>query len=207
MNQPTNLLLAPHLPGGLVTPLMLHQLADIAEKYKGTIKIAGNTLVILGLSPENRTLALAELGLTDQVLSAKSVRSVAICTGKPHCPRALQDSTSLGLALEGEFYGTELPGKLRIAVSGCPNGCSEVFVKDIGLFGTSAGYTLVVGGRSDRTAQPGRIIAEKIPPEAVLPFVMKIITYYQTHGNLGERLGQTINRRGFEDFAAGIGLN
>lgn len=206
-HQPTTLPLAPRLPCGLVTPVMLRHLADIAEKYTGAIKVAGNSILILGLNPQDRTLALAELGLTSQPLSAKAVRSVVVCAGKPYCSRAQQDSTALGLALDNEFYGAELPGKLRIGVSGCPNACSEVFVKDIGLFGIPAGYTVVVGGNSSRQARPGRIITEKIPPAEVLPLVTKIIAYYKTYGQPGERLGQTMSRRGFEDLAIATGIN
>jgi len=207
MAKPITLPLAPHLPGGLVTPEQLRHLAQIAEKYEGTIKVAGNSLVILGLTPENQALALTELGIDSQSLSAKAVRSIAVCSGKPQCRRALQDSTSLGLELEKHFYGTELPGKLRIGVSACPNACSEIFIKDIGLYGTAAGYTLTVGGRSDRTAQAGHIIAEKIPPEKVLPLIGKILAYYQLHGKAGERIGQTISRCGFTDFTAYFGVN
>ncbi|HWR42032.1 nitrite reductase [Sporomusa sp.] len=207
MSRPTNVPLAPRLPAGLATPALLRQLAAIAEKYDGSIKISGNTILILGLNPENRAQALAELGGNSQSLSAKAVRGVAVCAGKPHCPRAVQDSTALGLALDNKFYGTELPGKLRMGVSGCPNCCAESFVKDIGLYGVAHGYTLVVGGNSGRQAQPGRIVAQKIPPEAVLPCVNKILDYYRTYGHAGERLGQTVSRLGFEDFAAYIGVD
>ena len=206
-HQRTTLPLVPRLPGGLVTPVMLRHLADIAEKYTGVIKVASNSIVILGLNSQDRTLALAELGLDSQSLSAKAVRSVVVCAGKPYCSRAMQDSTALGLALDNEFYGVELPGKLRIGVSGCPNACSEVFVKDIGLYGVSAGYTVVVGGNSSRQARPGRIITEKIPPAEVLPLVTKIIAYYKSYGQPGERLGQTMSRRGFEDLAIAAGIN
>ena len=205
-DRPTTLPLTPHLPGGFVTPVLLRQLAAIAEKYTGTIKIAGNSVVILGLSPEDRSLALAELGLDNQSLSAKSVRSVVVCAGKPYCPRAVQDSTALGLALENKFYGIELPSKLRSGVSGCPNACSEVFVKDIGLYGAASGYTVVIGGNSGRQAQAGRIIAEKIPPETVLPLVEKIIAYYKTYGHPAERLGQTVSHRGLEDLAIALSI-
>lgn len=199
--------LAPRLPAGLITPVMLRKLADIAEKYEGVIKIAGNSIVILGLRPEHHALALSELGLDTQSLSAKAVRSVVVCAGKPHCPRSLEDSTQLGLELDTKFYGTELPGKLRIGVSGCPNGCSEIFVKDIGLYGVAAGYTVIAGGNSGRKAQAGRIVAEKVPPDKVAALIEKIVDYYRTYGKPGERLGQTIDRLGFEDFVTCIGIN
>lgn len=199
--------LTPRLPAGLLTPVMLRKLAAIAEKYEGVIKIAGNSIVILGLRPEHRAQALGELGFDTQSLAGKTVRSTAVCAGQPHCPRALQDSTRLGLDLDTKFYGTELPGKLRMGVSGCPNGCSEIFVKDIGLYGTAGGYTIIAGGNSGRKAQAGRVVAEKVPPAEVVPSIEKIIAYYQTYGQPGERLGQTIDRLGFEDFVACIGIN
>ncbi|SDD98274.1 nitrite reductase [Sporomusa acidovorans] len=199
--------LAPYLPGGLVAPAQLYRIAEIGEKYGATIKLAGNSIVILGLSPEDRALALAELGLNDQSLSAKAIRSVAICAGKPFCPRALQDSTALGLALEDRLYGTKLPGKLRIGVSGCPNACSEIFIKDIGLYGVAAGYTLVVGGSAGRNAQAGRMIANKVPSAEVLSLIGQILDYYKKYGQPDERLGELISRRGFEDFAVHLGAD
>ncbi|WP_371364768.1 Nitrite reductase [NAD(P)H] [Sporomusa rhizae] len=205
--QNRNLPLVPHLPGGFVSPALLHQLANIAEQYGGTIKVAGNSLIILGLSPSDRTQALHELGLETQSLSAKAIRSVAVCAGKPHCLRAIQDSTALGLLLEDKFYGTDLPGKLRIGVSGCPNCCSETFVKDIGLYGVAGGYTVVVGGNSGRKAKAGQILTAKVADDDVVPLLEKIIRYYQTQGHPGERLGQMIDRLGFEDFAAHFGVN
>lgn len=203
----TKLPLTPRLPAGLLTPVMLRKLAAIAEKYEATIKIAGNSIVILGLHPEHRAQALDELGLDTQSLAGKAVRSTTVCAGKPHCPRALQDSTRLGLELDTKFYGIELPGKLRMGVSGCPNGCSEIFVKDIGLYGAAGGYTIIAGGNSGRKAQAGRVVAEKVPPDKVISFIEKIIDYYQTYGQPGERLGHTIDRLGFEDFVTCIGIN
>lgn len=199
--------LAPRLPAGLATPALLRQLADIAEKYNGSIKISGNSIVILGLTAEDHVRAVSELGLDNQSFAGKTIRTVAACAGKPHCPRAVQDSTALGLALEDKFFGRELPGKLRLGVSGCPNCCAEVFVKDIGLYGVGCGYTVVAGGNSGRRAQAARVVAEKVPAEATLPLIEKIINYYQTHARPGERLGQTISRLGFEDFAASVGVN
>lgn len=199
--------LAPYLPAGQATPALLRQLADIAEKYNGSIKVSGSSIVILGLTAEDHARATSELGLDNQSFAAKTIRSIAVCAGKPHCPRAVQDSTALGLALADKFYGRELPGKLRLGVSGCPNCCAEVFVKDIGLYGVGGGYTVVAGGNSGRQAQAARIVAEQVPAAGTLPLIEKIIDYYRTQARPGERLGQTISRLGFEDFAASVGVN
>ena len=43
--------IAPHIPGGITTPAMLHKLADVAEKYNAAaIKITGaQRIAIVGL--------------------------------------------------------------------------------------------------------------------------------------------------------------
>lgn len=190
----------PHIPGGLTTADQLRQIADIADQYGGSLKIVGNAITIMGLTLADGEKALTELGCKGESFIAKAVRSVSFCPGKPSCPRALQDSTPLGLALDEEFFGLELPGKLRIAVSGCPNCCVEPLVKDIGMYGTAKGYTLAVGGSSGLKAQVANIVAEKIPAEKIPSIIHSILSYYRDHGKTKERLGQTIDRLGWAGF-------
>lgn len=191
----------PHIPGGLTTANQLRQIADMADQYGGSLKIVGNTITIIGISIADGEKVIAELGCKPESFIAKAVRSVSFCPGKPNCPRALQDSSQLGMKLDEEFFGYELPGKLRIAVSGCPNCCVEPLVKDIGMYGTAKGYTLGVGGSSGLQAQVAKIIAEKIPAEEISSIVSSILNYYKEHGKSKERLGQTIERLGWDAFA------
>lgn len=200
LNKRVKFPITPHIPGGLTTPEQLRQIAAVAEKYGGRLKIVGNGITIMGLSLADGEKALAELGCKPESFIAKSVRAVAMCPGKPDCPMAQQDSTALGLALDSEFFGQEVPGKVRIGVSGCPNCCAEVFVKDIGLFGLPKGFTLVVGGNAGRHAQVGKIVGENIPAEEVPAIVRAILAYYRQHGRTKERLGQMIDRLGWDDF-------
>lgn len=190
----------PHIPGGLTTAAQLRQIADLADQYGGSLKIVGNTITIIGLSIADGEKVIAELGCKKESFIAKAVRSVSFCPGKPNCPRALQDSSALGMKLDEEFFGQELPSKLRIAVSGCPNCCVEPLVKDIGMYGTAKGYTLAVGGSSGLQAQVAKVVAEKIPAEEIPRIINLILTYYRTHGKTKERLGQTIERLGWDDF-------
>ena len=190
----------PHIPGGLTTTKQLREIADIADQYDGSLKIVGNAITIMGITLADGEKALAKLGCKGESFIAKAVRSVSFCPGKPNCPRALQDSSSLGLVLDEEFFGQELPGKLRIAVSGCPNCCVEPLVKDIGMYGTAKGYTLAVGGSSGIKAQIARVVSEKVPAEEITPIIRSILAYYRKHGKSKERLGQTIDRLGWDEF-------
>jgi len=190
----------PHIPGGLTSPQQLRQIADIADQYGGSLKIVGNAITIIGLTLANGEKAIAELGCQGESFIAKAVRSVSFCPGKPDCPRALQDSTPLGLALDKKFFGQELPGKLRLAVSACPNCCVEPLVKDIGMYGTTNGYTLAVGGSSGLKAQVAKVIAKNVPSEEIPPIIQSILDYYRKYGKSKERLGETIDRVGWSDF-------
>lgn len=190
----------PHIPGGLTTPEQLRQLAETAERFGGTLKIVGSSITIMGLNLADGEKALAELGAKPESFIAKSVRPVNMCPGKPHCPMAQQESTELGLSLDREFFGQEAPAKIRIGVSGCPNCCAEVFVKDIGLYGTAKGYVMAVGGNSGRKAQIAQVVAEDIPIHEVAPIVTSILNYFRKNGKTKERLGQTIERLGWDEF-------
>jgi NAD(P)H-nitrite reductase large subunit len=195
---------SPHIPGGLASPEQLRQIAAVADKYGGTIKIIGGGITIMGLSLADGEAALAELGVNGESFIAQALRSVAICPGKPHCPMARQDSAALGLELDRLYHGRQTPGKVRLGVSGCPNCCAEVFVKDIGLFATAEGYTLIVGGNAGRQARVGRILAEGLPGERVPAVVGAILDYYCRHGKAKERLGDTLDRVGWEEFTAEV---
>jgi NAD(P)H-nitrite reductase large subunit len=207
LNKRVNFPVTPHIPGGFTTPDQLRAIADAAEKYNGVLKVVGNTITILNVNAADGENLLAELGIKPESFIGQSVRSVSICPGKPHCPRALQDSSALGLELDNKLFGQDVPGKLRIGVSGCPNCCAEVFVKDIGLFGTAFGYTLIAGGNSGRQARAGQIIAEKVPAEEILPIIEKLLHCYRRHGHDKERIGQFAERIGLNSFKAAIPEN
>lgn len=201
LNKKIKFPVTPHIPGGLTSASQLRQIADIADRYNASLKIVGNTITLIGLNLTDGENALAELDCRGESFIAKAVRSVAFCPGKPDCPRALQDSSTLGLDLDKEFFGQELPGKLRIGVSGCPNCCIEPLVKDIGMYGTAKGYTLAVGGNSGFSAQIATQVAEQVPAEEISSIIQSILTYYRQHGKTKERLGQLITRLGWEHFS------
>lgn len=197
--------IVPHISGGLATPEQLRLIAGLAERYGAQLKITGNGIRLAGLSREDGGKAAAELNLAVGTHQAKSVRAVSICAGRELCRRALQDSSALGLQLDEAFFGLDMPGNVSISISGCPNCCSGGYVKDIGIFGTAKGFSLLVGGRGGRKARAGRIVASAIPFAGIRAAVEQILRYYQQHGKAKEHLGDTLDRIGWEELIAIIG--
>lgn len=192
--------IAPHFPGGLVSAADLHKLADVAEQRGARLKISGNNLILLDIPVADSETVLAELGRPGESFIGSGVRGVGFCPGKGECPRGQQASSELGLALDQQFFGQRAPGKVRIAVSGCPNCCAESFVRDIGLFGLPTGYTLVVGGSSGRRAQIARELLQGLSAEQVPAVITLLLDYYRQNANDKERLGAMLNRIGWDEL-------
>lgn len=190
----------PHIPCGLTTPDQLRSIADLAEQYNGKLKITSGSISITGLTRENSEKIHHKLNIAVESFMSSTIRSIAVCPGNPDCPMARQNSTELSLLLDKELFGQPAPGKFRIGVSACPNCCAEVFVKDVGLYGTASGYVLVAGGNSGRKARIAWMIARDIPQDQVLSIITAILHYYRIHGDPKERLGQTLDRSGWPEF-------
>ena len=190
----------PHIPGGLTTPAQLRAIADTAAAHQADLKIVGNSITLLGVNIADGEKVIAALHVEGESFIAKAVRGVTICPGKPHCPMARQDSTSLGLEMDKLHFGRPLPGKLCIGHSGCPNCCAEVFVKDIGFYADAQGFHLVLGGNGGRQAIVGRETAKNLSADECLQVTASILDFYEQHGQEKERLRQTIERVGLDAF-------
>ena len=134
------------------------------------------------------------------------VRSIKTCPGTSFCKRGFKDSVSIGLKLDDRYHGMNLPNKLKIGVSGCPNSCADNHTRDIGLMGTPKGWTVFVGGKGGTIPRLGDRLVMGIPDEKVLDLVDDIVNLYSDNANNKERLGAYIDRVGFEEFAANFDL-
>ncbi|MFZ3170576.1 MAG: DUF1858 domain-containing protein [Carboxydocellales bacterium] len=188
----------PHIPAGIVTPDMLRKIADVAEKYgAAALKLtSGQRIAIVGLKKEEVEQVWAELGMKPGYAVGNFVRNIKVCPGSLFCKRGEQNSVGLGLVLDEQYHGMDLPGKLKMGISGCANNCAEAPVRDIGIVGTKTGWNLLVGGNVGTKPRIGHIIAKSLNEEQVKAAVKKIIEYYKAHANLNERLGELLERVG-----------
>ncbi|HET8687414.1 MAG TPA: NAD(P)/FAD-dependent oxidoreductase [Methanosarcina sp.] len=199
--------IAPHIPGGIVYPETLRKIADIAEKYgAAALKItSAQRIAIVGLKEEDLDAAWRELNLKPGAAIGLCVRSVKICPGTTFCKRGKQDAVGLGLKLDEKYHGMQLPSKFKMAVSGCPNSCSEPAIKDIGLMGTAKGFNLSVGGSAGPRPRLGNVVAKDLTEEQAMDLVERIINFYKGYEK-PRRIGEVIDEIGLEKFKAEVGL-
>lgn len=194
----------PHIPGGFITSKQLTKIAEVAQKYKGILKMtSGQRIAILGLEPEDVAKVWKELGMEPAVKSVNSVKNIHMCPAA-FCKRAKQNSLKIGMFFDKRYHGMEMPCRTKIGVAGCRNACTGVYARDIGVIGDKEGYLVVAGGSGGYNPRVADIIAEKLTEEQVLIVVDTLIEYYKANGDMGEKLGDFIERIGIERFKQDI---
>ena len=197
---------APHLPCGVVTPATLRKLADVAEKYAAAaLKLTSAArIAIVGLKEEDLDGVWDDLGMSPGAAVGLCVRSVKACPGTTFCKRGQQDSLSLGMQLDEKYHGMQMPGKLKIGVSGCPNQCAETCIKDVGLVGRRSGWTVLVGGNGGGKPRLAQNLAEELATDDALALVDRVIGFFRENAKPHERIGRMIERIGIDAFRDGI---
>ena len=195
---------APHIPGGIIDPDKLRNIADVAEKFGYVIKLtSAQRIAIVGILEKDIDIVWEELGMKPGAAIGLCVRSIKICPGTSFCKRGQQDSVGIGLKLDQKYHGMELPFKLKMGVSGCMNSCAESVIKDIGLVGTSKGFRLYAGGSSGISPRLGNLIAEELSENESLEMIDRIINFYKKT-NQKKRLGKIIDEIGLDNFKKGV---
>jgi NAD(P)H-nitrite reductase large subunit len=186
----------------MVTPELLRKIADVSEKYQAqAIKITGATrIAIVGLEEEVIDQVWQELQLDVGAAVGLCVRSVRTCPGTTYCRLGQQDALGIGMELDKRYHGMELPGKFKMAVSGCQLSCAESWVRDIGLIGKKEGWQVVIGGNVGAAPRIGQELVAGLDDGAALRVVDHVVRFYQEKANKGERMGKMIERLGFETF-------
>ncbi len=63
------------------------------------------------------------------------LRNVNACPGNTLCRFGLIDSPELARRIDKTFGERELPSKMKVGVSGCPNSCAKPQINDLGILG------------------------------------------------------------------------
>ncbi len=194
--------IAPHIPGGVVSPELLRKIADVAEKYDAkTLKITGATrIAIVGIKEEHIDAVWEDLKLGKGAAVGLCIRSIRTCPGNTYCRLGQQDALGMGLKLDKIYHGMELPGKFKMAVSGCHLSCSESWVRDIGLMGKKEGWTITIGGNVGAEPRIGNELISGLDDASAITAISNIVNCYKQNAKKGERMGKMIDRTGLEPF-------
>lgn len=207
----------PQLKGGVTSAEQLRKIADVADKYDiPMIKLTGGQRIdLLGVRKEDLPSVWADLGMPSGYAYGKSFRTVKTCVGSDFCRYGLGDSTALGIAIEERFQGIPSPGKMKLAVTGCPRNCAEALCKDLGVVAVEGGqWQLYVGGAAGSHVRKGDLLTTVNSPDEVIALTGRFLQYYRENANWLERTYDFVPRVGIDrireivvDDSDGIGAD
>ena len=177
------------VPVGRVTGDQLHELARLADAYgTGELRLTVDQNVILPHVPDARlgTLTAEPLLKTLRYDPSGVLRGLVSCTGTEFCNLAVIETKSRAFKI-ARALATKLSGPkpLRIHWSGCPAGCGNHTVADIGLLGTKTkvegevvdAVDVFIAGASGPRAIQGVKLMENVPCDD-LPRVLEGLARY-----------------------------
>ncbi|MDJ0832436.1 MAG: nitrite reductase large subunit NirB [Gammaproteobacteria bacterium] len=191
----------PRMFGGLCTADELRAIADVSDKYNvPEMKVTGGQRIdLFGVKKEDLPAMwkdLADAGFVSGHAYGKALRTVKTCAGQNWCRFGTQNSTGLGVKLEQLTWGSWMPHKFKMAVSGCPRNCAEATIKDFGVVCVDSGYELHVGGNGGIKVRITDLLCKVETEEEVLEYSGAFIQKYREEGHYLERTAPWVERVG-----------
>jgi len=178
------------VPVGRLTDAQLFEVCRLAERYgTGEVRLTpGQNVIIPHVSDQKLGELLDEPLL--QVLRydpSAIMRGLVSCTGIEFCNLAVIETKMRALETartREQHLGAVKP--ITIAWSGCPAGCGNHHVADIGLQGTKTkvagkvvdAVTIFVGGKSGKGARLAEKIMEDVPCDELPTVLEQLARYY-----------------------------
>jgi nitrite reductase (NADH) large subunit len=147
---------------------------------------------------------LSEAGFVSGHAYGKAMRTVKTCAGKNWCRFGTQNSTGLGVQLEELTWGSWMPHKFKLAVSGCPRNCAEATIKDFGVVCVDSGYELHVGGNGGIKVRVTDLLCKVETEQQVLEYCGAFIQKYREEAHYLERTAPWVERVGLSVIKAAV---
>jgi dissimilatory sulfite reductase (desulfoviridin) alpha/beta subunit len=127
------------VPCGNLTSKQLSGIAHLAEKYAtGRVHITirqGIQIPDVDIHQLDAiTKELEDIG-TPPGSCGPRIRNIVSCPGNSECNYGIIDTYGMGEMLDKEFFGEDMPVKIKFAVTGCPNSCAKPQENDLGVMG------------------------------------------------------------------------
>ncbi|MHB9133359.1 MAG: nitrite/sulfite reductase [Armatimonadota bacterium] len=186
------------VPVGRLEVEQLLLLAELAETVgAGRLRITHRQNVILSDIPTERVeevlLKLHEAGLPVQQQHPRG--HFVVCTGKEFCQKSIAHTKSIALPLLEELAARLPETGVTLGMSGCPNGCGQHAIADIGFSGAGVKgengleerFDLWVGGSPNgATPQFAQRIQRRLHPEELADAIENLVIRYRWEATDGE---------------------
>jgi sulfite reductase beta subunit-like hemoprotein len=201
---------------GDLTPEQFRGLADIMREFSGGYArtTVHQNLVLRWVRDESVYdvwRRLTELGLGDA--GADQINDVVSCPGTDSCKLGITSSMGLNHAVRERIESMDitdpLTRQMHIKMSGCPNGCSQHHIGNIGFYGASIkvgehtipAYVAHIGGNYEGgEIVYGTRLKVRLPAKRVPDAVERWIRKYEAEREDGEVFNAYAARVGTKEF-------
>ena len=203
---------------GDLTPEQLRGLGQIMREYTGGYArtTVHQNLVLRWVRDGSvydvwRRLSELDLGAA----GADEITDVVSCPGTDSCKLGITSSMGLNQAVQDRVVqmaiSDELTRRIHIKMSGCPNGCSQHHIANIGFYGASIkvgehtipAYIPHIGGAYDGgDVRYGARLKARLPAKRVPEAIERWIRYYEAVRAEGEEFNAFVDRVGVPEFEA-----
>lgn len=204
---------------GDLTPAQFHGLGQIARQYAaGRARLTQEqNLVFRWVRQESLPdvwKALVAVGLGEGEVNG--ITDVVTCPGTDSCKLGITASMGMGRALRSKLLEMNITdpalSQLHVKASGCPNGCGQHHIANIGFHGAAIkgasgqqvpAYEIFIGGNADGTKGDirfGQRVSGRVPSKRAPEFVERVLKYYTAERQESEGFNQFVDRVGPKAF-------
>ena len=217
--QPGYMLVHVTVPQGDIKVDQFSALANIVRDFTGgSARTTLEQNLALRWVPEGSLFdlykALDEIGLSEP--DAHNITNVVSCPGTDSCKLGITSSMGLGRAVREELlsnpsaYQDPAVKEMHVKISGCPNGCGQHHVANIGFHGAAMkgpsgmqipAYELFLGGNygsgaAEETTYGARVPRTRVPAKKVPQLVRMIAEHFQANRKPDEKFNDFLSRVG-----------
>lgn len=199
---------------GDLTAERARRLAEVVRRYSASeLRLSIEQNIYLPWVREEQLpalhAALAELSLAERGVG--TVADVTTCPGSDTCRLGIASAKGLGSELSEAFNGSlarfaELARPLRVKISGCPNGCAQHSVANIGFYSAALthdersvpAHFVTVGGQTQPDSAGFGLLLGKFPARNCVQVTETLLDLYQKEKLPAEEFNAFMGRAGTE---------
>ncbi len=202
---------------GRTTGEQLVAAAELAERFgSGALRTTVSQNLLFIDIPNNRTAELArELGQIGlHVDGSPFWRGAVACTGTEFCKLAITETKGFTRWIVDELEERlpEFDQQLRLHVTGCPNGCGQHWIADIGIEGKKIkhegklidAYYFCLGGAVGQHASIARPVGFRCPATLVPEAIERLLRHYLATREPDENLRAWFLRHSNDELRADL---